>query len=99
MNPDQIKKSQKQINEEEYIINYNDDTLKYVQKPIGKALYKGKGRPPMIEDEKAKPSDKIQCKLCNNLFVRSNRSHHNKTQKHKLYEKINTKLAKLVIDN
>lgn len=94
-----IKKSQNQIKNEEYIINFNDDTLKYSQTPIGKALVRGRGRPPMAEEDKAKPSDRVKCDLCGHYFIRSNRSSHKKTEKHRLYLRVNKKMAKLVLDN
>ena len=91
-----IKKSQQAIRDDGFILNYDDDTLKYIQKPIGKALQRGRPRKP--EEEKGKPSDRIVCKLCHREFVRSNRSHHDKTERHKLYARVNQKLAKLVLD-
>lgn len=91
-----IKKAQRQIINEDYIINYEDDTLKYVLKPIGQALKRG--RPPIPEDQRAKPNDRIVCNLCKKEFVRANRSHHNKTERHKLYERINKKFTNLVLD-
>lgn len=89
-------RARKQIDNAD-IINYEDETLKYVQKPLGKAHFRG--RPLMTEEQKGKPSDKIKCTLCGITFIRSNRSHHNKTNRHKLYDKVNKKMAKLVLDD
>ena len=97
MDPIEIKKSQQQIKNEDYILNYDDETLKYVKKPIGNALYTG--RPKMDEEDKGKPNDKVECKLCGKVFTRSNRSKHKRTQRHKLYEKVNTKMAKMVLND
>jgi hypothetical protein len=93
-----INQAKKQIQEEEYMLNYDNDTLNYSLKPIGKALSRGRGRPPMPEEEKAKPSDRIICELCHKEFIRSNRSSHNKSERHKLYAKVNQKLMKVMLD-
>jgi len=92
-----IKETKEIISSGKPIIDYDNNSLKYVQKPLGKALYRG--RPRKNEEDKGKPTDKIKCSLCGNSFTRSNRSHHNKTQRHLLYDKVNKKMAKLVIDD
>jgi hypothetical protein len=97
MDSERINKAKKQIRTKKYVLNYDDDALKYVQKPIGKALRKGK--PKMAEEDKAKPTDRLVCELCGKEFVRWNRAHHKKSQRHQLYESVNKKLAKLVLDN
>lgn len=96
MESERINRAKKQIQDEQYLLNYDDDTLRYVQKPIGRALHRG--RPKMAEEDKGTSSDRIKCDLCGKEYVRSNRSHHKKTKQHQLYDKINKKLAKLVLD-
>jgi len=91
---DDIKKSQDKIRSDD-MINYDDSTLRYVQKPVGKALYRG--RPRKSDEDKGKPNDRIKCNLCGKEFTRSNRSHHNNTQVHLLYKKVNEKMSKLVL--
>lgn len=105
------------------------DTLRYIQKPIGKALYKHaeenskeiiveeKAKGEIIEnslkeniikqrkptgrprvEKKAHWSDKIKCKVCNQIFIRSHRWNHNQTKVHKAYATMNEKMRKLLID-
>lgn len=92
-----IKKCQKELLSDKPVLDFEDDTIRYMQKPIGKAIYRG--RPKMTEEERGKPSDRITCEICGQEFVRSNRSHHNKNQRHQLYSKVNKKMAKLVLDD
>lgn len=95
----EIKDIQKSLKEQKGLALYDIDELKYVQKPIGKALYTKKkiGRPK--KDNPSQWSDKIKCDVCGNEFIRSNRSNHNKTKQHQLYLKMNDKIKKLLVDN
>ena len=49
-----------------------------------------KGRPKKKEMDKAAPSDRIKCDICNVTFIRSGRTNHNSTKIHKLFEKMST---------
>jgi hypothetical protein len=90
-----ISKLQKKISEDKNMINYDDDTLKYVQKPIGKALFNN-GKKVIRKND---PNEKMTCELCGKSYTRCNKVHHNKTQYHQLYEKINKKMMKLVLND
>lgn len=78
------------------LVDYTVTELKYVQKPIGKAHYKGPGRPK--SGSKSNPTDKVKCKICSKSYTRSNSSNHKKTVYHKTFEKLNNKMRKLLID-
>ncbi len=92
-----IDNFKKELLSEKNLLFCDDETLKYAQKPIGKALLRG--RPKKNDDEKSDPTDKITCEICAKVFVRSNRTNHKKTSYHQLYEKINRKMAKLIIND
>ena len=77
----------------------DENDIKYIQKPIGKAIYKEVlGRPKKREEDKAQPSDRLICNICGGKYVRSHRSAHNKTKVHKAYENMNHKLTKILLD-
>jgi|SRR5271154_1709771 len=86
------------------LLKYKD--IKRLQTPVGKAIYEASkcddkrplGRPRKDESEKAKPTDRIQCEICGNIFSRCHRSAHRKTKIHQAYENMNQKLIKLLLD-
>ncbi len=90
-----MEKIQENIKEKE-LINYNEDELKYITKPVGKAIYLGRGRPK--KNNKLHWSDIITCNICNKTFTRSARTAHNKTNHHQIYLKINEKLRKILVE-
>ena len=92
----QINEIQNEIKNGTSLPLCNDDTLKYLQKPVGKALYRG--RPKKDIDSKAKPNDRVKCDTCGKDFIRSNRSSHKNTKYHQLYEKVNKKMANLILN-
>ncbi len=94
----QINEIQDEIKSGKGISLLNNDTLKYIQKPIGKSIYNNKGRPKIDEENKAKYYDKVICKTCGKIFIRSNRNAHKKTKYHQIYLQMNDKLSKLLID-
>lgn len=54
------------------------------------------GRPRKPENEKAKPTDRIECSDCGGIYTRNNRTAHNQTKIHKLSIKNNNKYNDLV---
>ena len=92
-----MDKIQKNLKEKKELVQYDEDELKYVQKPLGKAIYKA-GRPKKSDDEKAKWNDKIKCSICNKEYIRSASNAHKITQYHKIHSKMNDKLKKLLIE-
>jgi hypothetical protein len=88
------------------LLSYKD--MKRLQTPVGKAIYQSSfnktqeekklGRPRKNNDEKAKPTDRIQCDICGNIFSRCHRAAHKKTKVHQAYEQMNQKLVKLLLD-
>lgn len=79
------------------------EELKYIQTPVGKAIYENTtrsvGRPRMDDDKKCKPSDRIICEICGKKFVRSNRTGHNKTEYHNAFKNMNDKLRIILLDD
>jgi hypothetical protein len=77
----------------------NENEIKYIQTPVGQAIYKNSfGRPKKKDYEKAKPSDRLTCSICGGKFIRSHRSSHNKSKVHQAYLNMDNKLKKLLLD-
>lgn len=97
-----IKEIQENLKKGLSLTTYSEDELRYIQKPIGKALYNStlqkKGRPRKNENNKCKPTDKVKCKICGKIYIRCGSSRHKKTQYHQLHEKVNIKLRKILMD-
>jgi hypothetical protein len=93
-NTKEIKHVQDEIKSDKEMINYSDEALKYVQKPIGKAIYEGKKK----KQNNCELNEYIECQICGKKYTRWNSGHHKKTQYHLMYEKVNKKMIKLVLD-
>lgn len=91
-----IPEIQEKIKNNKSLAFYEKNELKYVQKPLGKAIYKNNNN--TKKNINCDPNDKIECPICKIIFSRSNRSKHNKTKIHQVYEKINIKLRDFIID-
>jgi hypothetical protein len=73
------------------------ETIKYAQTPIGNTLLKRNvGRPRKDDKDKAKPGDKIECKICGLYYTRANVSKHNKIKIHKFALKMDNNMRKLL---
>ena len=84
----------KELDEGKGLIMNSDESLKYVQTPIGKAHYKAG-----LENESKKHyTDRIVCKDCGESYTRSNFSKHRQTKVHKLAEKINNKWKAMIFN-
>jgi len=57
-----------------------------------------RGRPRKLEQDKAKPRDRIICDICGGSFTRTNRTRHNNTKLHKAYEKMNKTVRKILLN-
>lgn len=68
------------------------EELKYVQKPVGKALYLNS----KIKKETWK--NKIKCNVCGKHYTRSNLTHHRNTEIHKAFDNINKKMMEIFIN-
>jgi predicted transcriptional regulator len=79
------------------LVQCDDDSIKYAMKPLGKAIVENKT--PKQQTKKAKWDDKIICPRCGKTFIRSNRTAHNKTVYHKIYDEVGEKFQKIIIDN
>lgn len=86
------------------IENYSDEALKYVQTPIGKAIYKTEieekknklGRPK--KEERVKWSDRMICPICSRSVLRSNQSSHKKSQYCVAHKRMNEKIRKMLLN-
>ena len=55
---------------------------------------------PLYLDKRNKTNNKqIMCKECRKTYLKSNKHNHERTNYHKLYEKLNNKLRELLADN
>lgn len=91
-----INNFQKKIKEDKNIVNYSHNEMKYLQTPIGRALFVG--RPRKNDADKAKPTDRIKCEICSKEFYRSGRANHKKTAYHRAHEQMNSRLRKVLMD-
>jgi hypothetical protein len=91
-----IEKAKSELREDKNLLLCSPETVQYVKTPIGKAIFRSRGRPSKSDEEKAKPTDKVVCKICGKTFVRSNRSRHNDTNHHKIYEKMSSTIRDLI---
>lgn len=94
--PSDISKIQEKIKNDKNIIAYIEEEIRYLQKPIGSALYKG--RPKKTESEKAKPTDRLTCEICGKEYFRSGSAKHKATQHHILHQNLNKKLMKMLLN-
>ncbi len=90
------QKIQDKLKNNKSLANYDVEDMKYLQKPLGKAIYK-RGRPK--SDNPAKWNDRVICDVCGKEFTRSARTKHKKTQFHQAFEIMNNKLKKLLIND
>lgn len=96
MNEEDIKKIQEELRKGKPIISYNTDEIRYIQKPIGEAIYKSnRGRPKKLV--RATPNDRVMCEICNKEFIRAGRSRHNKTELHQKLSEVNKNMSRLVL--
>lgn len=93
-----IKEIQYKLSEGNGLALCDIDELKYVQKPIGKGIYEFALDNKSKNKQKANWNDKVKCKVCGSITLRSNQSEHKKSKKHLLYENINGKLRELLIE-
>lgn len=94
-----IKKFQEELKNGIGIPLYDTDTIRYLEKPIGKAIYKNAiGRPKKRDEDKANYYDRIVCDSCGIEYTRAHRSAHRKTKVHQAYEKMNNKMKKFLVN-
>lgn len=75
---------------------YNKTELSYVSKPVGKSIFNNDNDNAHLK-KFFDPKEVVTCKLCKRTYTKANRSKHNKTQYHKIYESINNKLIDFII--
>jgi hypothetical protein len=89
------------------ILFMNKDEFKYINTPIGKAIYKEsyeKKEDELVTPKQSryrgatKPTDRIKCKICGKIYSRNCKTHHDKTQHHLFYDNMNKKLRELLLN-
>ncbi len=93
-----IKESQQKLKEGDNLALLDVPTLKYVKKPLGKAIYTANVGRPHKEDH-VHWSDRVKCQICGKIIIRSSRWNHNKTKYHQTYARVGEKMRKVLIDN
>jgi hypothetical protein len=80
---------------------YSDDVLKELNKTIPKAIYENavKQKIKHSTSNDSKWTDKIECDVCGKIYTRSNSGAHKKTREHKIYENMNKKLRKIMLNS
>lgn len=91
-----IEQIQEKIKTDKNILKYVEEEIRYLQKPIGSALYKGRPRKP--DNEKAKPTDRITCEICGKEYFRSGSANHKATKHHIIHQDLNKKLMKILLN-
>lgn len=57
-----------------------------------------RGRPVVAEEDKAKPNDRLECKVCGGSYTRAHKSSHEKTKQHQIYAKLDDDIRKVVLN-
>ncbi len=57
-----------------------------------------RGRPIVEEEDKKKPNDKLDCKVCGGSYTRAHKSAHEKTKQHLIYAKLDDDIRKVVLN-
>lgn len=91
------KKAQKQLLSGKNLIECDTATIKYIKEPIGAAIIRSRGRPKV--EVQAKWSDRIKCKICGTEYTRSAVVAHKKTRHHRDFEKFDSKLRKIMLED
>jgi hypothetical protein len=87
-------KLQEEIKTGKAMINFDTNTLDYVQKPIGSALYKaGKN----TKSDKKDLKQIVTCDVCGREYTKWNKTHHTRTKVHQLYAKVNQRMTELLL--
>lgn len=94
----QYKEYKKHIFNDKNIVDYSENQLRYLQKPVGNAAFNTEVEP-IKSNKKKNWFDRIKCDVCGKEFTRSARTKHNSTQYHQIYSCLNTKLIKIIVDN
>lgn len=98
MDSEKIIENQNELRSGKHLTEISDEAVKYLKKPIGKAIYRGKLDDINNKIKKADVRDRIKCPLCNKEYTRWNKSHHEKTQYHKMADNIVSKITKFLVN-
>lgn len=94
-----IQDMQNKIKNNKGILLYSSEEFNYLDKPLGKALYKNKiGRPKKEDGMKAHPSDILTCDICGGTYKRAHGSDHRKTKIHKAFDGLNNKIKNFILN-
>jgi hypothetical protein len=80
------------------LITCDLDELQYIQKPIGKSIYRHANEERKKRKNKYISDERIICDLCGKDYRRSNKSFHEKTHYHLTYKLVNDKFKKLILN-
>lgn len=93
-----FEKVRKKLKKQKGLGLYEPEEIKYLEKPIGKAVFIGPKEEP-IKKQKSTPFDRVICDICGTEFTRGNRSKHNKTRHHRDFLVFNDKIRKIMLDD
>jgi hypothetical protein len=91
-----IRTIQDNLRKGDPIGNYSTTELKYLEKPLGKNIYKHATEEQ--QDEYKRYLDKVKCKVCGKITSRCNQSQHKKSQYHMAHERMNKKIREVLLD-
>lgn len=89
---------QDKIKDDKAVVNYSEDELNYLKTTFGKSSYSSSGQE--IVKDKSVPRHKqyVKCKICGKFYQRCSVTWHRRTQRHKIYAKVNEKLVNLLTE-
>jgi|SRR5580698_4045857 hypothetical protein len=99
----EIKNIQENIKNGYALHFYDTEELRYIEKPLGKQIYKHYSENDeeiVLEGKKKKPHwrDRVECKICKARVRRCNLSRHRKTKFHKIYQNMQEKFRYFILD-
>ncbi len=85
------------------LCQYGAEEMKYITKPIGRAVYENAYEnkdivKPKKEKKKNNRFERIECELCGRVISKNNKAAHRKTRYHQAFEKMNKKLREFLLD-
>jgi hypothetical protein len=92
-----IDNAQKELKNGTSLTLCTDDTLEYAQHPIGEAILNSEPEPEVVKKSNTKGSEKVICNVCGKTYTKWNKSHHNKSQIHKLHAQMSEKMKRILL--
>lgn len=82
-------------NNKNIVDDYETNEIKLIKKPMGKILFNHGAR--KKNRQIVDMDGYVTCAVCSKKYTQKNSTNHRKTEKHKLYEKMNEKMRDLMI--